>query len=72
MLEYLNIQLQEVKPSTMDHAQIIMPQGGQIEAPCQDPLMVSVDMNWIAFSTSKLKLRGGDNNKSDHRWYSAA
>lgn len=33
MLEYLNIQLQEVEPSTMDHAQIIMPQGGQIEAP---------------------------------------
>ncbi|PQP81336.1 FAD-binding monooxygenase [Paenibacillus sp. PCH8] len=35
MLEYLDIQLldQEKKPSTMDHARIIMPQGGEIEAP---------------------------------------
>ncbi|MFS0869216.1 NAD(P)/FAD-dependent oxidoreductase [Paenibacillus xylanilyticus] len=35
MLEYLDIRLldQKVMPSAMDHAQIIMPQGGQIEAP---------------------------------------
>ncbi|KOY14829.1 NAD(P)/FAD-dependent oxidoreductase [Paenibacillus xylanivorans] len=35
MLDYLGIHLgdQEVKPSTMDHAKIIMPQGGEIEAP---------------------------------------
>ncbi|UPK46834.1 NAD(P)/FAD-dependent oxidoreductase [Paenibacillus pabuli] len=35
MLEYLGIRLceQEVKPSTLDHAKIIMPQGGEIVAP---------------------------------------
>ncbi|MDN4602451.1 FAD-dependent oxidoreductase [Paenibacillus sp. F6_3S_P_1C] len=35
MLNYLGIHLgkQELKPSTMDHAKIIMPQGGEIEAP---------------------------------------
>ncbi|MDK8191075.1 FAD-dependent oxidoreductase [Paenibacillus sp. UMB7766-LJ446] len=34
MLNYLGIHLgeQELKPSTMDHAKIIMPQGGEIEA----------------------------------------
>lgn len=35
MLEYLGIHLlgQEVKPSTMEHARIIMPHGGEITAP---------------------------------------
>lgn len=35
MLEYLDIHLleQKLQPTTMDHAQIIMPDGGEIEAP---------------------------------------
>ncbi|GAB6930441.1 NAD(P)/FAD-dependent oxidoreductase [Paenibacillus sp. JCM 10914] len=39
MLEYLDIYLldNEVKPSTMDHAKIIMPSGGEIAAPLPGP-----------------------------------